>query len=321
MLNAAFGDQFILEFKVSLGHDWSKSKPAFFKSIAGGENWYMSRKLDGVRVVVICEKGGATRCYSREGRELPALKKLSDLLGTQRKLGGCVLDGEVCVIDPDGKESFKEAVSQVKRSTVMESLAYCVFDVLTLEEFRKGESTDIFSKRLARHDKLFDGLPLDDFREHGVDIRFLEQQVYTPEKFRSMQDTVSDEKWEGIILRRDCLYQGKRSKDILKVKEFHTCEFQVKSTDTGKMRTMDKETGKEREEETMTAVKVEWKGHEVSVGSGFTVEQRRKFYKNPELIVGKIIEVQYFEETTDKDGKFSLRFPTVKMIWGQEKDL
>ena len=46
-------------------------------------------------------------------------------------------------------------------------------------------------------------------------------------------------------------------------------------------------------------------------GSGFDKEERDMFFKNPELIIGKVIEINYFEVTKDsKTGTESLRFGT-----------
>ena len=44
------------------------------------------------------------------------------------------------------------------------------------------------------------------------------------------------------------------------------------------------------------------------------------FYKNPEKIVGKVINVQYFEETINKEGEISLRFPTFKYLFGEVRE-
>ena len=65
----------------------------------------------------------------------------------------------------------------------------------------------------------------------------------------------------------------------------------------------------------MRHVVIEHKGYRVDVGSGFSVEQRRQYYRNPEAILGKQITVQYFEETANMNGGISLRFPTVKAIY------
>ena len=57
----------------------------------------------------------------------------------------------------------------------------------------------------------------------------------------------------------------------------------------------------------------------VKVGSGFTQEQRLEYMDGS--IVGKIITVQYFEETNNDKGGISLRFPTVKVIHGDKREV
>ena len=37
--------------------------------------------------------------------------------------------------------------------------------------------------------------------------------------------------------------------------------------------------------------------------------------ENPDEIMGKQITVQYFEETTNKNGTHSLRFPVIKAVY------
>ena len=62
---------------------------------------------------------------------------------------------------------------------------------------------------------------------------------------------------------------------------------------------------------------IKHKDNLVRVASGFTIEQRQDFYKNPDAILGKIITVQYFEETKNQEGGISLRFPTFKILHGE----
>ena len=51
---------------------------------------------------------------------------------------------------------------------------------------------------------------------------------------------------------------------------------------------------------------IDYKGKEVRVGSGLNDETREQLWKEPEIHIGRIIEVRYQEETPDG----SLRFPT-----------
>lgn len=135
-------------------------------------------------------------------------------------------------------------------------------------------------------------------------------------------DIARQKGWEGLILRdRTAPYRGKRSNDILKIKDFHDAEYEVISYETGPFRVIDESTGLEVEEEMLTNVIIEHKGYKVSVGSGFTLEERRHFYNHPKELIGCIITVKYFEETKNKKGGISLRFPTVKAIYGHKRTI
>ncbi len=128
-----------------------------------------------------------------------------------------------------------------------------------------------------------------------------------------------DYKYEGLMLRADEPYKGKRSKDLLKFKEFQDAEYSVIEVEMGPFRYV--KNGRECEEEMLSCVTIEHKGYKVRVGSGFDIEQRQHFYQNPQDILGKIIRVNYFEETKNQDGTTSLRFPTLAYIYGDKRDI
>ena len=115
------------------------------------------------------------------------------------------------------------------------------------------------------------------------------------------------------MLRKNCGYKGKRSKDLLKVKKFYDEEYVVKGVEFGSMRYI--KEGVEVEEEMVSNITIEHKGNEVGVGSGFTIEERKLFFDHPEDIVGKTVTIQYFEESKNKNGEYSLRFPVIKHIY------
>ena len=71
----------------------------------------------------------------------------------------------------------------------------------------------------------------------------------------------------------------------------------------------------------LSQVFIEHKGYKVAVGSGFSQEQRIKFHNDPSLIVGKLITCQYFEETQNQDGEWSLRFPVIKHIYDGKRNV
>jgi len=106
---------------------------------------------------------------------------------------------------------------------------------------------------------------------------------------------------------------------MLKCKLFSDFEAKVKRIETGPFRVI--ENGKEITITTVTNVIIEYKGNEVSVGSGFSLDQRKKYFKNPSLIKNKEITVKYFQESKDSTGKVSLRFPTIKAIFENGRDI
>jgi ATP-dependent DNA ligase len=127
-------------------------------------------------------------------------------------------------------------------------------------------------------------------------LTILDQKlIKTQDDFQQLIQESTDKGWEGLMLRADKPYKGKRSKDLLKYKAFSDAEYEVVDTEMGPFRYI--KDGKECEETMLSSVIISHKDNLVGVGSGFSVEQRQEFYKDPKKILGKIIQVQYFEET------------------------
>ena len=57
------------------------------------------------------------------------------------------------------------------------------------------------------------------------------------------------------------------------------------------------------------------------VGSGFSIEQRREFHSAPCKILGEVLTVQYFEESKNLNGEYRLRFPVVKHVYENGRDV
>jgi DNA ligase-1 len=194
----------------------------------------------------------------------------------------------------------------------IENPTFMIFDMIHKTEFDKGKSTEILSERLHTL-RTWLG-PRYDTKET---LRYLDQAVITDERHFDMWNQYSSElNWEGFMLRKDTEYEGKRSKNLLKVKKFFDAEYKVVDADFGPMSVV--RDGKEAQETMLSQVWIVHKNHLVKVGSGFSQEQRIKYMN--ESIIGKTITVQYFEETANDKGGISLRFPTVKHIYENERD-
>ena len=271
------------------------------------ETFYASRKLDGVRCVVIVDGKGDVTAWSRVGNQFETTGKIEEEV-KQLNLKNTVLDGELCLINPNGTDNFSGVMSEVRRKThTIQNPRYKIFDCLQYSDFLAGTSKSILSERLNVLSLIL----------KGTECKYLEmlQQeiVKNNEDFLRWSSMVSKNKWEGFMLRKDTIYEGKRSKNLLKVKTFMDAEFVVRSVEFDEHRII--KDGKEVTEKMLANVIIRHKGNDVSVGSGFSQEQRRYYYKNPGEIIGKLIQVKYFEETVDKTGKISLRFPTLNYIY------
>lgn len=106
-------------------------------------------------------------------------------------------------------------------------------------------------------------------------------------------------------------YVCKRTPNLLKVKVMQDCDLTI----TGF------EEGQGANAGTLGAVLVDYKGSTVGVGSGFTREQRDFFWQNRDSLLGRVITVQYFEETTDAKGVPSLRFPVFRELREKGKEV
>lgn len=305
-INKVFSD-LIPTFSVALAENFDNKTKDKIKI----GKWFISRKLDGVRCICII-KNNKIQCFSRQGKEFLTLDKLKEEV-EKLNLNNIVLDGEIAIVQ-NGKEDFTAVMKEIRRKDhTISNPKYFIFDILTLEEFETQKSKRNLSKRL------FEDAPKLDISFEILE--YLPQHQYTLEKFGEMQREVDKYGWEGLMLRKDTVYQGKRSKDILKVKKFYDDEFRVKSIETNTIRQYDSSINNYVQVETLGAVVIDYKGYDVSVGSGFTMEERNEIYKNPEKIVGKLITVQYFEEIKDKKGNLSLRFPTFKTIVGDKREM
>ena len=274
------------------------------KKVKWEDGWFVSRKLDGVRCLTVIDMFGEVKFFSRQGKEfltLDNLKKDVKALG----LTNTVFDGEVCIVDENMNEDFASIIKEIKRKDhTIKNPYYYIFDMLDLEDFNDKTSKDNFAKRLVN---------LRNRVEETKMIGILEQLECNDMVFDLMMSNSKKNGWEGLMLRKNSPYKGKRSDEILKVKQMFDEEYVVVDLENDYHRVI--VDGEEVEELMLKNVIIEHKGNRVQVGSGFSHEQRRHYFKNPNDILGKQITVQYFEETTNKNGTHSLRFPVIKAVY------
>ena len=149
-------------------------------------------------------------------------------------------------------------------------------------------------------------------------LRYTDQNIITDDKhFETWSKMATDNNWEGFMIRKNVAYEGKRTKNLLKVKKFFDAEYKVIDFDVDNHEVV--RDGKSETIKMLSQVWIEHKGHRVKVGSGWTQDQRLQYMDGS--IVGKIVTIQYFEETKNQEGGISLRFPTLKYVHGEKREL
>ena len=278
------------------------------KRVNWDDVWLASRKLDGVRCLTIVDYQGNVKCYSRVGNEFETLQVVKEAV-KKLQVVGVVFDGEICLMDKDGKEDFQGIMKQIKRKNhTITNPKYVMFDYLTLTEFNNKVSEQNLIERISRFAKL------DKYIHWQDSLSVLDQIVVSDDDhFAKLKADAEKEGHEGVMLRKNVGYEGKRSQNLLKVKKFHDAEYRVERVDFEDHRVI--REGKEVVIPMMAQAYISHKGYEVAVGSGWNQEQRIKYNANPDLIIGKEITVQYFEETKNQKGELSLRFPTMKHVF------
>lgn len=280
------------------------------------EEWYLSPKLDGVRCIIFVNNNGDVEFLSRQGKNFETLQTIENSI-KELCLKNIVLDGEVGVeTDTECLFDFQATMKQIKRKNhTFENATFYVFDVLTTDEFINGKSDVKFKDRMGR----FNSLKISLNSKSISNIKILEQRrIWVLSDVLQLLDEYTNKSFEGIVLRKNDFYKGKRSKDLLKGKKFHDAEYKVLDIETGPFRVI--EDGKEITIETLTNIIIEHKGNKVSVGSGFTLNERKHYFENPNELIGNVITVSYFEESQNQNGEYSLRFPTIKHIYKDGRD-
>jgi len=299
----------IPEFEVALAETYDVNMNIDFSKTP----YYASRKCDGVRLITIIREN-KIEFMSRQGKKFETLSVLEDEIKKITSCENIVLDGELCLVDKDGNENFQNVMKEIKKKdhTILNPM-YMIFDVISIPDFyRKFESINFMTRQHALR------IILPDKYNH---IKILDQIFISNNmQLEELITRATTLGWEGLILRKAYSpYEGKRSKNLLKVKQFHDAEYKIKDIKIGPIRHI--LDGREITSNMLSNIIIEHKGNEVGVGSGLSIEQRLYFKDHPEELLGKVVTVTYFEETKNQDGSYSLRFPTVKVIHGGERKM
>jgi DNA ligase-1 len=302
------------KFEVALAMNLDKVKGV--NPIDG--TYYISRKLDGCRCICYVSKVFSDTWIEFKSRQNKTITTLDNLVEPIKEFtknfgpGEYVLDGEVCIMDKNGNEDFQGLMKEVTRKDhTIEKPRYNVFDVLTRSEFDGETESPNFADRLNMMRAL---------TTPNKNVVLLEQELVTSQEVMDRWTNKAKKLgWEGCMLRKDAPYKRGRSKDLIKIKKFQDAEYIVEGIIDG---TATYNEGGAKEYPVVAALIITHKGNQVKVGSGLSKEQRIGWLQNPDEIIGKTITVQYFEETQDsKTGEYSLRFPVLKYVYDNGRNV
>lgn len=258
----------------------------------------ITTKLDGIRASILINNGNI-KIISRQGKEFIGLNELKDVI-SKSNIDNMFIDGELLLTNENNLSSddLFRATTQVVNSKDKNKtgVRFVVFDVCSYDDY----INQVNNKKYLERRKLLE-IVVEKCNSSLVEIVQIYDITDDINNIYKLLDEVTGNGYEGLMLNYlDKCYEFKRSKSILKCKKFSSIDVLVKDIEEGS----GANNGK------LGAIIIDYKGNSVGVGSGFSLDERELYWNNKELLLGKIVEIKYFEESKNKDGKISLRFPT-----------
>lgn len=271
-------------FKPMLAHDYEDYKDKIKFPI------YSQPKLDGVRCVV-----SSRGMFSRNGKEIISAPHIfQSLKPLFEKYPDMVLDGEL-YCDKLAND-FNKIISCVRKTKptaedLKESEKFIEYWVYDIPNYDNKEY--VFHSRFEILSDLFI------FGDYKYIVPIKTYSIKDEQGIKDKFTQYIEQGYEGQILRViDSLYENKRSKSLLKHKDFKTDEFIILSVNEG--------IGKLQNKAGTFTFKTK-DGVQFDSSINGSHEFLEDLWKRKDELIGKEATVRYFNSTTDG----SLRFPKV----------
>ncbi len=207
---------------------------------------YSQPKLDGIRCIVQQNSKGELTAKTRNGKAIDAVPHILDSLkGFFVKFPEAILDGEL--YNHDLRDNFNKITSLVRKQKPVrsasdtdasfekkekefadrleegaETIEYWIYDAPQISGFK--ENTSFF----LRFDQLLLALP-----QHECLVGVPTAEVGNEAQLDEIYASYIGDGYEGQIVRTDTPYENKRSKGLLKRKQFQDAEYLVTDIDEG----------------------------------------------------------------------------------------
>lgn len=297
LINKAIGRELIPDPSVMLASDDQKE-------VAGWDKIYCEEKYDGVRVIAVGDREKGFQFYTRAFNELDKTNlsrielSLCRVLHNANIVGEVFFDGELTDIN---RKSVSGKVTQILKGTapndIDKDFLFNVFDIEKAEVLKTGKGNTPFIKRRAELEFLLEFLEVDS------PVTLARQWVAeSMDEVNTIYGVIISNGGEGVILKPgNHIYECKRSRNWVKLKQIQDCDLQIVGWYPGE--------GK-REGYIGGLICTDASGTlEVRIGSGFTDADLKNLSQNADDLIGRIAAVQYNEPITDKFGGRSLFLP------------
>jgi len=274
-------------FEVQLAFKLEKD----FSNLDFSRDKIIERKYDGFRFAVFSNYSNipinVVSTVTRSGKEIPNENFNNRLLVELQGFYG-VLDGE----GYSHSITFEElsGVLRSENKPLPEDIQYCIFDVLTLEEWEQRKTPPLRERLLRR------GLVKSGRSEFLKAVPFIEvpgslpkeEQIKIINKFYGESLELG---FEGSMVKYlDAPYRWGRGGEMLKIKPEETVDAVIVDYYPGNGKYFDMLGGFIVEDEN---------GQAVRIGGGYKDSQRTEFFINPKQSIGQWIEFKYTERTAD----------------------
>jgi len=275
--------------------------------VDGKREFAISTKIDGCRCIAIKERGNI-KLVSRQGKLWTGCKEIEEAI-KKLPIDNFVFDGEITIKDfmkYPSKDVYKMTTKIIStKDEEKKGICLNIFDGMPLHMWN-SKNSDLTLPYMTRMRKIYELIYLQNKSDAISYVKniYIGKDVSQIEKL--MKGIVREQDWEGLVIKfTDSKYEWKRSKNWLKVKAFEEMDLIVVGVEEGSNH------NKGRLGALICEIEYPKLGHiEAKVGSGYSEDERIRFWEMKNELIGRTISVQYFEQTENTSTHIkSLRFP------------